>query len=336
MRQKIVYIVIGALLMLVALSIGNCIPTSNVPPPPTPPPITPTSPAPPVNSPVPASRPEITNLQAVFTGNRYYDNPDYRGPYSRNQNSTGTWYFNGTSYVYRYRSNPLEEKDFRMGDNFKIEFDVGLIGSVPIENLVMELMVPGQFNVESKHGSAYSLGDYTVIQLDPIKVLKPGQTVHYSVCVQLCNANEQYECKGNLLESRVIAKANGVYEEVPLFITVWRWCEEDRGSCEYSSCCSTCTSCTDCPDCPGCNPVGPPGPPAPQPEQPCPGCNPVGPPASPAPQPEQPCPGPGCNPVGPPAPLAPGQQPYVPPQSGGPPAGPAVGPGGPLPNSAIP
>jgi len=328
MRQKDLMF-FGVILVIMALSISSCIQISNVPPPPTPPSITPAPPAPPVNSSVPASRVKITNLRAVFTGNRYYDNPDYRGPYSRNQNSTGTWYYNGTSYVYKYWNNPLKEKDFRMGDNFYLEFDVSLIGIIPIENLAIELEVPGQFNVESKHGSAYKHGDYTVIQLDPIPVLNPGEAIHYSICIQLCNANEQYVCKKNLLQSRVVVRANGVYEEATLTITVWRWCEEDRGPCYSSPCCSSCTSCSDCPSCPGCNPVGPPGPPAPQPDPPCtgPGCNPVGPP-------DEPCPDPGTT-EEPPEPPAPGQ-PYIPPQSGGPPAGPAVGPGGPLPNSAIP
>lgn len=254
--------------------------------------------------------------------NPYLASRKYSSYYANDEYS----YRRGSVYISNTSGYPISPTGqfFFMGDKILLDFDLEVSGNVPVTDLTLDIMVPEQINIESGHYRAYEDGAYTVILLGSFETLNPGQTKHFSVCILLCNQNKQYVCDENILNGKIIVKAsNGVYKEAPFTVTVWRWCENYRGPCEYS-CCTSCTSCPNCPTpCPDC----------PTPDIPCPPQPPVvPPPAPPAPQPEPCVP----EPVrGPPAPPAPGQQPIF--QPGGPsPGGSSGGSGGPLPNSAIP
>lgn|GEM_PF-6896463 len=285
-------------------------------------------------------RAEIQNLSTTWLGNRYYT--EY---YTGSRNRTNYWDTNNgcdecdyysrnyggkkySSSSYGYNSDRTAGQYFQMGDDIEICFDIVSTGNTAATNLSVEVVFPFQFNIQSGYINSYKYGQDTAILLDRIGILKPREVKHYCIRVLLCNSNSQYDCYTNVLQSMVILKGNGADEKSPFTVTVWRECDEYRGPCYYSSCCTSCTSCPSCPTpetpCPPLPPVVPP---------PCPPQPPVvPPPAPPAPQPEPCIPEPV---IPPPPPPAPGQQPIFQP-GGSSPGGSSGGSGGPLPNSAIP
>jgi len=325
MRRNIVIFFLSLVIvaLIVSLSCGSCEKKESTG-------VSKTETAPPPQQSQPSAPPairqvEIKNISFLRVGNSSENEYGLNGhkyglenPYlvSRKYSS----YYAGEEYSYRMGSAYISNtrgypiiptgQFFFMGDRILLDFDLEVSGNVPVTDLALSIMVPEQINIESGHGMAYEYSAYTVISLDSFKTLDPGQTRHFSVCILLCNQNRQYVCDENVLNGKIIVKAsNGVYEEAPFTVTVWRWCEENRGSCYYSSSC--CTTCTNCPEIPC---VGP-------------GCDPVGPPDEPCPEPEPK--------EKPPAPPAPGQQPIFQP-GGSSPGGSSGGSGAPLPNSAIP
>ena len=232
---------------------------------------------------------EVTKLVRV-TGNKY----------------SGRAYNNNWSTVARAE----------MGDSLEFLIRIRSIGNAPVLNILAEATMPGQMNIQQVNGYSYGGAGNTTVWVDSIPLLAVGETREYTICIILCNSNNQYVCGDNILQSTVKVRGNGVEQEAITNVTVNRICNTYRtpcNGCQYFP-----------PVTPPCTPpcyYPPSPPPPPPPPPPCP--PPVPPPPPPVPVTPpcltcQPVPPPPPPPPASPAPHLPAPNPSPSPSRGGP------------------